>query len=261
MRKIFIPAFLLLAIVSAIIVNSFTNSKPHQFKEGQCGFCHLNYDQPLRFRDNVSTLCNYCHGKRNVLSHIVGINPSIQIPPDFHLDENGEMTCATCHRIHMDTVDPQSGERTYLLSTDMRGRELCDACHVNTMEVVQASTPSTHAGVLDTAHFGYYSGARSTIDKVSIVCLGCHDGSVGKNAQVITKTSHSLEGSHPIGINYMKSFRKNKDIRSPKALSPEIKLFEGKVGCTSCHNPFKLPQHNLNISNEESKLCFECHLK
>lgn len=255
-------AILFLLMLSGIIVYSFTNSKPHQFKDGQCGFCHLNYEQPLRFRDNITTLCNYCHGKnRNALSHIVGIKPSMQTPADFHLDENGEMTCVTCHNIHMDTADQITGERSYLLRSNLREREFCDACHGNTTEMVQERTLPVHAGVLETAHFGYYTGGIYSIDRVSYVCLSCHEGATASSAPVAFKTGHPIGGSHPIGMDYMKVYRKNKDLRSARSLSPEIKLFEGKVGCTSCHNPFNLAKHQLSITSEESKLCFECHLK
>lgn len=252
---------ILILIISGIIVYSFNNTPPHKFKEGQCSFCHVNYEPPFYFRDNITTLCNYCHGKRNVLSHIVSVKPPMQIPEEFHLDSNGEMTCTTCHNIHMNNTDPVTGERTFLLRVDLRGREFCDTCHVNTMGVVEAGKPSTHADILETAHFGFYTGGVQFIDRVSLDCMGCHEGIIASNAPVAIKAGHSIGGMHRIGINYMKAFRKNKELRSPRSLSPDIKLFEGKVGCTSCHNPFNLTRHKLSMSNEESKLCFECHLK
>ncbi|MDO8446935.1 MAG: cytochrome c3 family protein [Deltaproteobacteria bacterium] len=261
MKKVFkrlIPILFLL-MLSGIIVYSFTNNPPHQFKESQCGFCHLNYDYPLRFSNNITTLCNYCHGKkRNTLSHIVGIKPSMQTPADFHLDENGEMTCVTCHNIHMDSVDSVTGERSYLLWSNLRGREFCDACHGNTIAVVNSPV---HSDVIETAHFGYYTGGVSSIDRVSIQCLGCHEGSTASHVSVTTKKGSPIVGSHPIGRDYMKAYKKDNTLRSPRSLSLEIKFFEGRVGCTSCHNPFSLAKHQLSITNEESKLCFECHLK
>lgn len=253
--------FLLLLPMSGIIVYSFTNNPPHQFKEGQCGFCHLNYDYPLHFRDSINTLCNYCHGKRNALSHIVGTKPSMQVPADFRLDENGEITCDTCHDIHRDSVDPVTGIRTYLLRSNLRGREFCDACHGNTTEVVNVNRIPLHSDVLDKAHFGYETGELYPIDKVSLVCMGCHEGSTASSAPTSTKTGHPIGGSHPIGIDYMKAYRKSRELRSPRSLNSEIRFFEGKVGCTSCHNPFNLARHKLNITMEESRLCFECHLK
>lgn len=251
-------ALLFLLMLSGIIVYSFTNNPPHQFKENQCGFCHLNYDYPLRFRDNITTLCNYCHRADKALSHIVGLKPSMQVSADFHLDENGAMTCNTCHNVHMDTVDSVTGERSYLLWSNLRGREFCDACHSNTIAVVNSPV---HSDVIENAHFGYYTGGISSIDRVSIQCLECHEGSVASHVDISTKTGTPIGESHPIGMDYLKAYNKDNTLRSPRSLSPEIKLFEGKVGCTSCHNPFNLTKHKLSITNEESKLCFECHLK
>lgn len=247
-----------LVLLISIVAYSFNNAAPHQFKEEQCGFCHLNYESPLHFRDNITTLCNYCHGKRNVLSHAVGVRPSMQVPTDFHLDAEGEMTCTTCHDIHMDRVDPVSGERTYLLRSNLRGREFCDSCHANTIAM---NNPQIHATSLETAHFGYYTGSSYSIDRVSVSCMGCHDGTTADGASVVTKAVHPIGDSHSIGIDYLKAYRKNQELRSSRDLSSEIKLFEGKVGCASCHNPFNLAKFKLSVTSDESKLCFECHLK
>lgn len=242
-----------LVLLIGIIAYAFNNTVPHQFKEEQCGFCHINYESPLQFRDNITTLCNYCHGKRNVLSHTVGVRPSMLIPADFHLDSNGEVTCATCHDIHTDAVDPVTGERTYLLRTNKKGREFCDSCHIITAEVV-------HSDTFDAAHFGYYTGGTSSVDRVSIYCLDCHDGSVGSHVSSQTKIVASIGASHPIGMDYLKSFNKSQNLRAPRYLNTGIKLFEGKVGCPSCHNPFNLEKFKLSIINEGSGLCFECHM-
>lgn len=256
--KISIVIFTLLA--GGIIVYSFYNVPPHQFKEGQCSFCHINYEPPFSFRDNISTLCNYCHRKRNVLSHLVSVKPSMQIPGEFHLDSNGEMTCTTCHNIHMNNTNPATGERTFLLRGELRGKEFCDICHINTLGVVEEGKLPSHADILETAHLGYYTSENRSIDGVSLYCLSCHEGSAASHVSVSTKAVSPIGESHNIGANYQKAYRKNKELRPIKSLSTEIKLFEGKVGCTSCHNPFNLARHKLSITNEESKLCFECHL-
>lgn len=251
--KILIIVFTLLA--GGIIVYSFHNVPPHQFKEGQCSFCHINYEPPFYFRESISSLCNYCHGKRNVLSHIVSVKPSMQIPEELHLDSNGEMTCATCHNIHMSTTNEATGERTYLLRGDLRGKEFCDTCHVSTMEVVEEGKLPSHADIIENAHLGYYTSENQKIDGVSLYCLSCHEGAAATHVSISAGA-----GSHSVGVNYQKAYKKDTKLRSPKSLSSEIKLFEGKVGCASCHNPFKLERHKLSIDNEESKLCFECHL-
>lgn len=262
MKKAIYLATIILLIVSAIIVYSFINSPPHKFKEGQCAFCHLNYEPPFLFRDNINTLCNYCHKNDKALSHIVGLKPSMQLPAELHLDENGEMTCNTCHSIHMDKVDLGTGSRTYLLRINKIGKEFCNACHLDVAEIVEPGHTPTHADVLETAHLGYYAGEEHSIDRVSLLCIGCHEGVIASSAPYSTKKySNPIGHSHRIGMSYARAFRKSSDIRSPRSLSPAIMLFGGKVGCTSCHNPFKLDKHKLSMTNEESALCLECHIK
>ncbi len=60
-----------LVLLISIVAYSFNNPVPHQFKEERCGLRHINYESPFYSRDNVTTRCNYCHGKKSVSSHIV----------------------------------------------------------------------------------------------------------------------------------------------------------------------------------------------
>ncbi len=59
-----------LVLLISIAAYSFNNHVPHQFKEEQCGFCHINYESTLYSRDNIASKCNYCHGKKSVSFHI-----------------------------------------------------------------------------------------------------------------------------------------------------------------------------------------------
>lgn len=245
-------------ILSGIIVYALIPTLPHQFKEDQCGFCHITYEAPLQFRDNITTLCNNCHGNDKALSHIVGIKPSMQVPDDFRLDSNQSMTCATCHNVHMDRIDTETNKRTYLLRRKFAGKEFCNLCHNDVSKIVNASK---HADVIQTAHFGYYDALKNDrVDRVSLACIGCHEMAKGKGGHILTKRSYSSGNSnHPMGMDYMTSQAyKSKQLRSVRALSSDIKLYGGKVGCASCHNPFKMSKNKLH--NEESKMCVECHL-
>lgn len=251
---------LFVAVLTGIAVYAIPVKDPHEFKNSQCGFCHINFDGSLQFRDNITRLCNYCHGNDKALSHIVGIKPTMEMPQDFHLDKDGVMTCGTCHDVHMNGSDA-GNRRTYLLRRNVTGREFCTLCHKDPSEIVTERKTGTHANLMDSAHFGYYTSERNSIDRVSLLCISCHEGSTGAGVPVITKKSHSIGEGHRVGMNYAKIQRKKAgQFRSPRGLSSEIMMFGGKVGCTSCHNPFKLGEHKLSISNEESKLCLECHL-
>lgn len=60
-----------LVLLISIVAYSFNKPIPHQFKEEQCGFCHINYESTFYSRDNIASKCNYCHGKKIVSSSIV----------------------------------------------------------------------------------------------------------------------------------------------------------------------------------------------
>jgi len=38
-------------------------------------------------------------------------------------------------------------------------------------------------------------------------------------------------------------------------------LFDGKVGCLSCHNPYGDKKYSLVMENKRSGLCLACHRK
>jgi predicted CXXCH cytochrome family protein len=43
-------------------------------------------------------------------------------------------------------------------------------------------------------------------------------------------------------------------------MDPRIWLFEGRVGCGSCHSPFAGGEALLVMSNVGSRLCLSCHV-
>ncbi|MDA8428954.1 MAG: hypothetical protein M0T70_06830 [Geobacteraceae bacterium] len=103
----------------------------------------------------------------------------------------------------------------------------------------------------------YSPGQSEQLDQISRECVTCHDGS----------SAPTTGYSHPVGMDYDKSTSFNR--RSPfkrnyvtrGALNPDVVLIDGKVGCLSCHNPLNPAENHLAMSNENSSLCFSCHIK
>lgn len=133
----------------------------------RCLDCHrekpikgVDNHQTVSFVNTIITLCTNCHTDDIGASHPVGMVPKIKkyisnvktpdsirvmdIPPDLHLDENGLMTCVTCHVVHGDWRDSQKpykkseplGEifgqpfyQTYFLRRNNYNSGLCAACH------------------------------------------------------------------------------------------------------------------------------------
>lgn len=228
--------------------------------------CHINTPdkdsrlQDLSFTDEVDKLCARCHTINQQKSHPIKIKPSKDIPLAAHLDKNGLITCTTCHDVHKEDKTSNSSELSGLLWGHITGRAFCGLCHNNeTLDVKwrhQTAIPFAHS-------YGKYvsSGGGGQLDKYSRECLSCHDGTISKFPQVEVQQGvwqHKTGTSHPIGIEYPRSG----DFAYPGSLPDEIELFDGKVGCLSCHRIYNNRQHNMLVmNNNKSRLCLTCHKK
>lgn len=246
--------------ITFVIAIASNSAKKHDFT-GKCQLCHVeipksdaSYEDMIFVTERIDDLCSNCHKMDKRSSHPTGITPSKQIPLEKYLDKEGRLTCVTCHEVHKEEGD--------LLRGHTQGRSFCFVCHneellgVNwrhNLVVTYAHTPGKLA----------QEQSAGPLDKASIECLGCHDGTISKMAQAEVKGGefqHGIGLSHPIGIEYPKVSRKN-DYIPLDALPEEIQLFDGKISCLSCHNPYTKEKYLLVMDNKRSRLCLACHRK
>ncbi|MFQ6083922.1 MAG: cytochrome c3 family protein [Candidatus Aminicenantia bacterium] len=268
-RLVFFLSGTLLITLLSLLIGSISKDYPHT-REGECNRCHLN--EPDKERDgkklifvkDIDNLCQDCHQFSKVTSHPTGLRPSMKIPEDFQLDWMGRLTCSTCHEIHQ---EKEGNSYPYLLRRAVAGRAFCISCH---RELPGGKEFSDHRLAVELAHLEpkyYISDNRTPIDSLSMECLSCHDGTIGqvaKNTIVGSgKWQHgsSIGVTHPIGVNYRLAYYQNRGLNPPENLNPAIKLFDGKVGCCSCHNPFSKHPNYLVMDNSRGTLCLECHQK
>ncbi len=96
----------------------------------------------------------------------------------------------------------------------------------------------------------------------SAQCAHCHPGGGDYSVAVTLMGGPDLRNDHPISMSYPMgniNFKPPPDAVKGWA---QVKLFNGKVECPSCHNPHdpaNVPF--LRISNAGSALCLECHNK
>ncbi|MBI5049258.1 MAG: cytochrome c3 family protein [Deltaproteobacteria bacterium] len=264
----------LIAIILAVVVLGTGYyiwsqwSSYHNFS-GQCMMCHLTEptekQERLLFTKDISSLCLTCHKDAVRISHPVGMKPTMEIPGDFLLDKKGKIACNTCHTTHND------GYGKYRLRVATIGEPFCRKCHL-----MLEDGSALHMGAIGSAHMGssisavYLPGSvGGYLDDLSIKCLMCHDASLGKDALVAKvkaggEYDHGTNVglSHPIGVSYIETSTKYPGAyKKVGQLKPEIRLFNGLVGCGSCHNPYSKGHFELVMSNEYSALCFACHNK
>lgn len=265
------PFFLFLAsCVLLLIVVAYIWSQTADFHDftGRCLDCHLTMPTeekkgiPLVFTKEISFLCEKCHEEGKGPSHPVDMRASMNIPPVFPLNRRGNITCVTCHSVHK---KDRPGKR-YILRVEESGELFCMICHGELIEGL-----AMHKGTVGSAHISrryVVEDQHDIIDELSAKCLNCHDASLAKDAIVENiGRGEYLHGqdigiAHPIGVDYYEARAKYQGAYvTPESLRPEIKLFNGKVGCGSCHNPYSKRHFQLVMSNEGSKLCFACHNK
>lgn len=241
---------MLLLLLAFLLLPLLTTARrtAHNF-EGECDMCHVSLaDNKMIFTKDIDFLCETCHDELG-FSHPSGLKPSFSLPEGFPLDWAGRMTCATCHNIH--------GEEKNLLR-GQTGRVFCYSCHGENFETHFAEAEPTHStGKPSRTGFQTLS-YEGSVDSLSLECMGCHDETIVKGAGVWTDRSG---GSHPIGVDYMEAYRKDmKRLRHPSTLNPAIKLFNGKVGCGSCHNIYSKEKFYLTVRKDrKSSLCTSCH--
>jgi predicted CXXCH cytochrome family protein len=116
-------------------------------------------------------------------------------------------------------------------------------------------------------------------DGSSTLCLSCHDGTIALG-NVISRTtditfsggvtkmpagrtnlSTDLSDDHPVSFVYNSALSvADGQLKDPSAVSYPVSLENGKVQCTSCHDPHKnIYSDFLVASNRFSELCFKCH--
>lgn len=247
---LFLAAFL---VVAALVVSG---QGPHQFTADECLICHTGENGGRdNLRPDVTGACAACHpSARNYQAHPTDLLPKVRLPGDMLLVD-GMFTCVSCHEVHARNGAARGG---YFLRRKVSGKPFCLICH-DVDDRGHLFIGATHGGQFQ------ISDTRTRIDPITLLCIQCHDDRISSlESEVGAGTwSHFSGGlNHPIGVSYRDSYRKNpRDYVPPNMIREGVELFDGKIGCGTCHNRFAGKDFMLVMSNERSRLCFSCHIK
>ncbi len=217
-------------------------------------------------KDEPDRLCAQCHKINERTSHPVNVKPMASIPLGRFLDKQGRLTCLTCHDVHKESRAAGQREETKgFLRGHTQGRSFCFVCHED--DVLGAKW--RHNMVVNYAHAPgrlIQEDLGRPLDEYSIECLSCHDGIISKmsTATVVVKSGsfeHGIGLSHPVGVEYP-GMGADDEFQPRESLPEQVRLFNGKVGCLSCHDPYAQNKKGyLVMGNAKSALCLTCHRK
>ncbi len=246
-------------ILIGVVYSAYSSmKKSHQFAENECLLCHVEIEKNAKALKPVSSsICLGCHeDRKQKLSHPVDVPPESPLPADMPLVEDN-LSCITCHFVHPFSLNSNSFN-LFLLRRPGKGPAFCSACH--------KISEKGHI-VFENVHQGSYevTDRAVTLDTYSLQCIECHDkhfdgipGSVGAG----TWKHFSKRLNHPVGVSYQeRASRHTKKYNQPFMLPKEIRFFDGKIGCGTCHNAYSKEKYMLVRNNRGSKLCLECHIK
>lgn len=251
---------------AALMIGLGPNSRdaqPHGQTPDGSG-AHLT-GSPIGWTDSS---CNGCHAIDPNFSHPVGFSPDRPLPADFPL-QGGKMTCLTCHDGQESRTHTEArAERDPMLRTRFTGQAFCTQCHEHTIDPLKGG----HAAAVDKAHLLWpdtprdrtLSKAKIGLDRESASCLECHDGMVAGavGGHLSDFSGFGMNKEHPIGMPYQPRGSRDRGMANmvnPHNLDPRIRLFDGAVGCGSCHSVYSDHKHKLVMSNQRSNLCLSCH--
>ncbi len=115
----------------------------------------------------------------------------------------------------------------------------------------------------------------------SLLCLSCHDGTIAlgnvlsRNNTIgfqsgvttmptgTTNLTTDLSDDHPLSFTYSSALAAaDGELADPASLTGPVKLENGKMQCTSCHDPHENVLGDFLVaSTRDSELCLHCHDK
>lgn len=228
------------------------NGQPHKFLSGDCRMCHLDEKKaPEQIKPTAKDSCTGCHTKiERSLGHPVDMYPykNTIIPVDMPLTDR-QLTCLTCHYVH-----PLEGDTiSTFLRSEIPGVGFCLLCHKNDSRE-HVSTGKAHVQP-------YKTKVTGSFDEITGLCIECHN--MGRYFLWGEERNTCMSKlNHPVGVSYENASTLRKGTFCPvKALNKEINLFGGKIGCGTCHNIYSPIRNLLVMSNQQSKLCLQCHFE
>jgi DmsE family decaheme c-type cytochrome len=195
--------------------------------------------------------------------------PVTPAPPTASSNYVGAETCKGCHQEAFDKFSHTRMGRMFLFQArDEKERAGCEGCHGPGRAHVEAGGGKGKGGMITFA-----KNDPTPIEKRNKICLGCHS----KGARIFWKgSSHesrdvACTNCHRVMENVSPKHQLTKlneietcgtchlQKRAQQMRSSHMPLREGKMTCSSCHNPHGSVTPALLKEASLNDTCFTCH--
>lgn len=186
----------------------------------------------------------------------------------------------------------QAGQATYV------GSEICRACHVDAVAAWEETKmaklflsaarnevesrgceachgpASAHVQTGDIAQiFRFSKNSPATVGEKNERCLQCHEkgarshwsGSTHESRNIACVQCHSVMKEVSPERQLAKAsveevcYQCHQQRKAQAQLSSHMPVREGKLTCTSCHNPHGSTGPSLLVANSPNEVCYQCH--
>jgi predicted CxxxxCH...CXXCH cytochrome family protein len=248
----------------------------HHFEQVPCGSCHEtpavsdDYQDGWKNGVDVNRSCTSmgCHEYDEKMNHPL----NVPMPAGISKDQSTVMTCLSCH-LPQDPngMNTQNGQTDHVLQDP--GIVGCESCHERLSGSIRQRShwkfsrkahlvSLVRGSLVDKTSDAFMA---SGIDMESSTCLSCHDKvtvtipAMNETRQQKTQRFKSMT-DHPIGMNYQYILSQNPMyFNSLMGQQGRIRMFDGQVGCGSCHSLYSDIPSNLTAEYKGSVLCRTCH--
>jgi len=273
-----------------------------------CETCHVAHGSPyesfLIEPAGNSAVCLDCHEDKNIFGpdgtrkpfHVINVPPKkAEIPAELmkkgaKIGYQGFITCLTCHKVHNNKTQKQ-----FLLIMRNEQPSLCLTCHVDKDHLVSSKhnlmqtapgernlqgKTAAEGGICSPCHLPHTPARnlKGKEDFTTQLCRSCHSkGNIGE--KVIPRGyTHPLNVS-PFAKNEESTFFTVVDAKKGRLALPlfneyNVRDENGKVTCSSCHEPHGLPNNQKKgdtpkedggpqstsfLRKESPDICRQCH--
>ncbi|MBI4545135.1 MAG: DmsE family decaheme c-type cytochrome [Gemmatimonadetes bacterium] len=199
---------------------------------------------------------------------LVGSGPPAAAQSGGQNGKSGSALCADCHREQFTRfAATRMGELFLNHPRNSLERRGCEACH----GPGRAHAESGGESKADLITFGRNS--PTPVGERNQVCLQCHEstarlfwkGSPHEGRDVGCTDCHQMmsaltERGHLKKATVVETCAQcHLQRKSQQLRSSHMPLREGKMECTSCHNPHGSPGEKLLVASSVNEVCYNCH--